>query len=54
MAALMEGVRGQERSGIFGHNLLGATVIVLVGGRGASPDAVSYFITTFLPYADVR
>ena len=54
MAALLEGVRGREGSGAFDNHLLAAAVAALVSSRAAAADAVSYFITAFLPYADVR
>ena len=54
MAALLEGVRGHEGSGSFDNHLLAAAVTALVSSRDAAPDAISYLITTFMPYADVR
>lgn len=53
-AALLEAVRGEEGSGRVDNDLLAATVSALVCSKLAAADAISYFITTFLPHADVR
>lgn len=54
VAALMEGVRGYERSGTFEMHLYSRTVQALVASRGAAAEALSYLITAFLPNVDVR
>jgi hypothetical protein len=54
LAALMEGVRHHENSGAFDAELLGRTGEALVCSGAASPDALSFLITKYLPLADVR
>ena len=54
VAALLEGARGKEGSGRIDNHILAATVSALICSRLAATDAISYFITAFLPYADVR
>ena len=54
VAALMEGVRGYEGSGKFNNHMYDRVVEALLGNSGAAPEALSYLITQFLQYADVR
>lgn len=54
MAALMEGVRSYEGSGMFNNHMYDRVVEALLGHSAAAPEALSYLITQFLPYADVR
>lgn len=54
VAALMETVRGYEGSGKFNNHMYDQVAQALLGSSRAAPDALSYLITQFLPYADVR
>ncbi len=54
VAALMEGARGCEGSGKFNNHMYERLVEALLGNSGAATEALSYLITQFLPFADVR
>ena len=49
----MESVRGWEGSGAFNVQLFDEGLVAICGS-GTSAEALSYFISTFLGFADIR